>query len=66
MPELEVILKGLNSNLQFTEEELSSKIPYLPPVDPSSFGKYAFFLIGCGFYFLSLFVIDLLAPNKKD
>ena len=61
-----MIYKGLNSNLQFTEEELSSKIPYEPPVDPSNFAKYAFILIGIGFYFLSLFVIDLLAPNKKD
>ena len=61
-----MILKGLNSNLQLTEEELSTKIPYEPPVDPNSFGKYAFFLIAGGFYFLSLFVIDLLAPNKKD
>ena len=61
-----MILKGLNSNLQLTEEELSTKIPYEPPVDPNSFGKYAFFLIAGGFYFLSLFVIDLLAPSKKD
>ena len=41
-------------------------MPYEPPFDPSKFGTYAFFLIGAGFYFLSLFVIDLLAPNKKD
>ena len=61
-----MILKGLNSNLQLTEEELSNKIPYEPPVDPNSFGKYAFFLIAGGFYFLSLFVNDLYVPKKKD
>ena len=63
---LKVVYRDLNSDASLTAMEQANRVPFYPPVEPKQFVDYAFWLIALGFWFMALFVVDLLNPKKQD
>ena len=58
---LKIVMRDVNEDVLEAET-----IAYNPPVLPSQFGSYAFYLLIFGFVFMSLFLVNIMNPNSKE
>jgi hypothetical protein len=62
MSQLKVVYRDLNA----IKSNSDMRVPFNPPFNPSQFGQYAGYLLIVSFVLMSLFLINMVSPNKEE